>query len=77
MLPDTFLAVWLLILCAVGVWHCLPQTDESHAPHAMDCLRPTARGFDPDIALDWTVELADGDQASDLTDARLVLEQVG
>ena len=35
-----------------------------------------ARGFDPGVALNWTVELVDGDQAFDLADARTVLEQV-
>lgn len=37
----------------------------------------TARGLYPEIALNWTVELADGDQAFDLTNARTVLGQAG
>ena len=42
-------------------------------------MRPRlAAGADrPALALNWTVEVVDGDQALDLTGARAVIDQVG
>eukprot|EP00752_Nemacystus_decipiens_P006064 g5472.t1 len=69
----------------VAVGHALdpdPPFVEISAPEVVGCcddlvLEGIASYPSTDIALNWTVDLADGDQAFDLADARTVLRQAG
>lgn len=79
MLSGTFLVVSRPLLCALEILHYSSPADESQAPlhNGLIAFVRSARGLDPDVFMNWTVELNDGDQAFDLIGARTVLEQVG